>query len=119
MNLKFSITSASIFLILICYDACTPRKALKSTCSPVPTYSADIKTIIDINCASSCHSAEKKKHNIDLSTYELVKEESGHGAFLGSIRHENGYDAMPQKHDKLDEATIQKIVCWIQSGTPK
>ncbi len=84
-----------------------------------PTYTADIKTIIDANCASTCHSERKKADGIDLSSYENVKMEAEKKRFIGSMKHEAGFDPMPKKHDKLDEATLQKISCWVENGMVK
>ena len=95
-----------------------PTASTTTTAASV-TYTADIKPILDAACATTCHSAEKHKHNIDLSTYESTKEIAKSKSFLGSIRHEEGYDAMPAKADKLDNATIEKIANWVQGGMAK
>ncbi|MEP7170307.1 MAG: hypothetical protein ABI855_13130 [Bacteroidota bacterium] len=90
------------------------------SCSGItPTYAADIKPIVDANCGSSCHSAEKQAHHLDLSTYETVKEESGKPEFLGAIKHEGEFTPMPKNHPKLDDSSIQKIHCWVQNGSPQ
>ena len=111
---------------LIYLASCTPKKeATKTACTSAPTYTADIKTIFDATCMP-CHSAEKHKHNIDLSNYETTKEIAKGKNFLGAIRHEAGYDAMPpppepplQDNKRLSDATIEKISCWIENGMPK
>nr|MBP6517021.1 hypothetical protein [Chitinophagales bacterium] len=42
-----------------------------------PTYTVDIKPILDANCAtSSCHSATAKKEGYDLSSYSTSKSAS-------------------------------------------
>ena len=106
--------AASIYLF-----ACkTKKETTKIACASSPTYTADIKSILDANCMP-CHSAEKHKHNIDLSKYETAKAAAADKSFLGSIRHEAGYEPMPVKHDKLDDATIQKLSCWVQTGLLK
>jgi cytochrome c553 len=113
-------TSLSLVAIAACiyFSACKTKKAPATACASSPTYTADIKSILDASCMP-CHSAEKHKHNIDLSGYETTKESAAGKNFLGSIRHEAGYDAMPAKADKLSDATIEKISCWIQNGMPK
>ena len=111
---------------LVYLASCTPKKATtKTACTSSPTYTADIKQIFDGNCMP-CHSAEKHKHNIDLSNYETTKESAKGKNFLGAIRHEAGYDAMPpppqpplQDNKRLSDATIEKIACWIKNGSPQ
>ena len=88
------------------------------TCiDPKPTYSADIKPILDTHCASSCHSAKNHAGNIDLSSYEGSKSVSEKKRFLGAIRHEAGFEAMPKKNPKLGDDDILKIACWVQGGS--
>lgn len=99
--------------------AAAPAPAPISCANITPSYSADIKTIIDANCGSSCHNAERPAHHIDLTTYETVKEESAKAEFLGAIKHESSFEPMPKNHLKLDDASIQKIHCWVQNGSPK
>jgi hypothetical protein len=85
-----------------------------------PTYAADVKAIVDKNCAySGCHSATSKADGIDLSTYALVKSESAKARFMGSINQVAGYTKMPKGTDKLPAASIKTLTCWIQSGTPQ
>ena len=85
-----------------------------------PTYTVDIKPILDANCAtSSCHSATAKKEGYDLSSYSTSKSASGKSAFLGSIQHKSGYKAMPEGRAALDEADIKLISCWVQNGAPQ
>lgn len=86
----------------------------------VPTYTGAIKAILDTKCAiGGCHNAVSKAEGIDLSTYASAKQESAKDAFLGSIEHLSGYDAMPQGSAKLPDSTIQKIYCWANNGTPQ
>ncbi len=85
-----------------------------------PTYTNDIKAIINTNCAKSgCHDASTQEAGIDLSTYAKVKSESSNARFLGAIEHRTGYEAMPQDASKLADANIQKIYCWIENGQPE
>ncbi len=85
-------------------------------CTTSPTYAADIKPIIDESCGNSCHSAKRKAHGIDLSSFEGVKDAAADKSFLGAINHEKGFDKMPRMRGKLDDATIEKITCWVRGG---
>lgn len=85
-----------------------------------PTYTADVKIIIDTNCAiSGCHNASSKADGKNYSTYALVKQGASSSSFMGSMQHLGGYDAMPQGRSKLSDAQLQTISCWIQNGTPE
>ena len=114
-----------IFVIATCISAIIACKTPKTTTTapkaevPCPkmlyTYKAQIKSIIDDNCAG-CHQGNKPAHGIDLASYETVKTATTKPSFLGSINHEKGFDKMPAGHAKLDDATIRTITCWISSG---
>jgi hypothetical protein len=107
--------AASIYIV-----SCKPKNKISiARGEPMPTYSTDVKKILDEYCATTCHSSEKKKMGIDLSSYETSKEEAAYANFLGSIRHEATHAEMPANHKKPDTVTIQKIACWVNNGMPK
>ena len=114
------LTVSTFFLLISCGGdevEDIPDTTLDCT-SITATYSGDIKSIMDGNCATSgCHNSSTQAKGIDLSTYDLVKSESTMNRFLGSIRHEGGFDKMPQGKSKLSDATIDLIACWIENGT--
>lgn len=85
-----------------------------------PTYTAEIKAIIDTNCASSgCHNATSQAGGINLSTYALTSSESNNARFLGSIQHLSAYSSMPRNSAKLNDTAIQLIYCWVENGQPE
>ncbi|MBL7813606.1 MAG: hypothetical protein JNL70_01285 [Saprospiraceae bacterium] len=100
---------------------CTKDSVDTVTCTgTTPTYTADIKAIMDASCAiSGCHNASSKADGYDLSTYAGTSSAAGKNAFLGSVQHKSGYDAMPKGGSKLSDATLTKIACWVQNGTPQ
>jgi hypothetical protein len=104
-------------LLLVISNSCKKESDVGSyDCSAVvATYTGDIKTIMDKNCVS-CHNSSSKGSGYDLSTYNSVKSSASSQAFLGSIEHRSGYDAMPKGGSKLSQTDIQKIYCWINSG---
>lgn len=110
----------SLFILsslVISFQACKPKQTVsisKTDCAA--TYTKDVAPIINKYCAGSCHSASKKAYGIDLSTYELVKEEAQKKRFMGSISHDGLYPKMPKKGEKLSDSTIVVINCWIQGG---
>jgi mono/diheme cytochrome c family protein len=95
----------------------TTKTTTKSTlvCASAPlSYAADLKSIIETNC-SGCHN-ENEKAGYNFLTLASVKKAGSNGYLLGSIKHMDGYDAMPARADKLAQATIDKIECWISTG---
>ena len=133
MNNKLSTLSLIASILLVAYfSSCKTSKPAAqtktteqakvtiSTCNgKTPSYTANIKSIIDASCASSCHSARNRADGIDLSNYEEVKAEAAKKRFMGSMKHESGYDPMPKKANKLDDASLQLIACWIENGMPQ
>lgn len=88
--------------------------------STTPTYTIDVKPIMDNNCATSgCHSSSSRADGKDYSSYTAVKNGSSSNSFMGSIQHLSGYKAMPQGKSKLSDAQIKTISCWIENGKPQ
>lgn len=84
------------------------------------TYTDDVAFIINTSCAiPGCHNSSSRANGIDLSTYEKVRDESNNRRFLGAIRREPGFSAMPQGSVKLSDNSINKIACWIENGQPQ
>jgi hypothetical protein len=91
------------------------------TCTgATPTYTNTIKAVMDTKCATSgCHNATTKASGYDLSTYAATSSNASKSAFLGSIQHKSGYEAMPKGSTKLVDSVLTKIACWVQNGTPQ
>jgi hypothetical protein len=117
-----SIAIISSFVVLSIVS-CKKESTTPTTydCSGVvPTYTTDIKMIMDNNCAiSGCHNASSRADGRDYSNYSSVKSGSSSNAFLGSMQHLSAYKAMPQGRSKLSDAQLKTISCWIQNGTPE
>ncbi len=85
-----------------------------------PTYTADIKSILDASCATSgCHNAITAEEGINLSDYAHASQISRESRFLGAIQHKNGYAKMPDDAPKLPENQVQLLTCWVQNGSPQ
>ncbi len=117
---KIAIISSFVVLSIA---SCKKESSTPTTydCSGlVPTYTADVKMILDNNCAiSGCHNASSRADGRDYSNYSSVKSGSSSNAFMGSMQHLSGYKAMPQGRSKLSDAQLKTISCWIQNGTPE
>ena len=118
-NYQITFALASFLFLLLSFSSCTTDSVTYDCTAIAPTYTNDVKSIMNANCAySGCHDASTKAKGIDLSTYATVLSESSKAKFMGSMRHEGGYDPMPQGASQLNTNDLQKIHCWIQSGTP-
>ncbi len=98
--------------------------ASQADCSSLPaaatTYSAVIKPILDLSCASAgCHDAITSAEGVDLSDYAKSKNAFEKKEVLCSIHHGSGCKAMPQGADQLDAVTINKIDCWVKNDYPQ
>jgi cytochrome c553 len=116
---KILLTTTVIFSFAACTSTketikTTPVTAKIDCTSSALTYTSDIKAIIETNC-SKCHN-ENYEAGYNFLTLESIKKAASKGELLRSIKHEKGLDAMPADADKLDDATIGKIECWINNG---
>lgn len=84
-----------------------------------PTYTSDIKAILDESCAKSgCHDAITQTDGKNFSTYAGASAVSLTNAFLGAIQHKQGFTPMPFDGPQLSEDKIQLLTCWVQNGSP-
>jgi hypothetical protein len=117
--MKKLIAIAAILAIAI--FACKKGTITAYDCTSItPTYTIDIKPIMDASCATlGCHNALKKSDGKDYSTYASTKALASENGFMGSMQHKLGYSKMPKGGSKLSDAELQKIYCWVQNGTPQ
>jgi mono/diheme cytochrome c family protein len=111
-------------VLAITFFACKTKEKTTAAAPPVKTlnctgtaytYQADIKPIMEEHC-SGCHNTNMKA-GYNFNDIESVKRAGGNGYLLGSIKHDVGYDPMPAGgQGPLDQATIDKIECWINTG---
>ena len=111
--MSVKITPVTLIILIVGFVSCT---AGKQASLPTLTYTSHVKPIIDANCASTCHNAGRSAGGIDLTTYEKVKEQTLTGKLITAIQHAEGAKPMPKKAPKMDDATIQTIVNWANSG---
>ncbi len=112
---------ASIFIFVLSFAVVSCSKEDEPTdydCTGLtPTYATDIKPIFDASCAATgCHAATNPADGLDLSSNQFASEHNEH--LLCTIEHLSSCEPMPQGGDKLDEATIKKISCWVENGRP-
>ena len=112
-NSIFVFSAGAILLCLVIFS-CRTAKLKKAGCTNAPTYTANIQPVIQQGC--SCHIGGRTSGNVDLSTYEKVKEESLTGSLMPAIRHDEGYTPMPKNKPMLSDSTIHMFNCWVLSG---
>jgi len=89
-------------------------------CDDARTYTSDIKTILDANCATSgCHDAATAANDIVLADYSNAQTASSLEGFLKAIRRESGVTPMPIGAQKLSDALITELECWVEQGSPE
>jgi len=87
-------------------------------CDPTPVqFSAQVTGILQRNCYA-CHSVGSNLGNLLLDSYSGVRDAAKNGSLMGSVRHEGGYDPMPQGAGKLSECDIQALQTWVDDGMP-
>lgn len=80
-----------------------------------PTYTANIKSIIDGNCVS-CHSPAGQNSGVPLQTYAQVSGKSS--GIKIRIEKPAGDPLVMPKGGKLSQANIDLINKWIANGMP-
>ena len=87
---------------------------------------ADVEKIFTANCLP-CHSADRHKAGINLTTYADVMKGNNDGPIIKAgdvkksflikaIRHQPGAAFMPPRAPQLPEKTIKTIEDWIKAG---
>ena len=116
------VVSASFVFMYSCNDEePTPstNNQPQALCDSIAiTYNGHIKAIVDVSCNSaSCHAISAG--GFKLGTYAEVKAAAEKANFLGAIKHENGFEAMPRNAAKLSDDDIQKFECWEKTSFPE
>ena len=115
----FVLLSVLSLLILACEDTDKEIVIVESAqvCDSLDVlYTNDVKPILEnAGCTGSyCHGGGAA--GITISSYETTKTAAQDAKFLKAIKHHTGASPMPKDRDKLGDADIQKIECWIKNG---
>jgi len=82
------------------------------------TYSGFIVPLLANECYQ-CHNTANFNSSgggVQLEGYDNLIDYVNDGSFIGSIKHEGGFAAMPQGSAKLDACSISRIETWINNG---
>lgn len=77
--------------------------------------SADIVPFLNTKCVS-CHGNVLQSGGYNLSTHAGIMVAVNNGRLLGSVRHEQGFSAMPSGSAKLESCQIAKLESWVAQG---
>jgi hypothetical protein len=123
--MKKRLLTLSMFAGMVAFTACKKDAvdyAAQATCTgSVPTYTSDIASILNTNCAlSGCHNANSAKEGINLSAYEAASSQFiNNSNNLISIHHGSGAKPMPEGRPQLSADLINKLDCWVKNGCPQ
>ena len=81
------------------------------------TYAASIAPICSAWC-TGCHGGSNPANGMSLETYDNVVACANGGRLMGSLRHDNGYSAMPKGGEMLSPCEINLFQKWINIGKP-
>ncbi len=122
MNNKIVCSSIGLlFIFILIFSSCTYNS--EEDLYPVieemdiVSYSSDVLPIIETNCYT-CHQDAAICGGINLEGYANLVVRVEDGSLLGSIRHEDGWSAMPQGASKLPDNLIDRISSWIDQDYP-
>lgn len=92
-----------------------------SNCSACDTtnvgYAGRVQPLMQTWCVG-CHNASNSGGGYDLSDYAGVSNAVAGNKLLGSIKHLQGYSAMPQSGGQLSACDISAIEKWVNGGFP-
>ncbi len=81
------------------------------------SYAQDVITILENHSCIGCHNTTNPGGSINLDNYNDVKIYVDNGRLLGSIKHSDGFKAMPQgSTSTINQCSIDQIEAWIYDG---
>ncbi len=110
-----NILAVSTFLVGCAYDNEEDLYPNLVCDTQLATYQAVIVPIMTTYCLG-CHSNDANLGEVSLEGYDNLLNYVNNGRLLGSIRHENGFSAMPKDQPKIPACDIRKIEQWIAAG---
>jgi len=77
--------------------------------------SADIRPFLNTKCVS-CHGNVLQSGGYSFADHTGIMVAVNNGRLLGSVRHEQGFSAMPSGSAKLEDCQIAKLESWVAQG---
>ena len=115
-RLHFTIILSVLVVFTACYYDVEETLYHQAHCGTTAlSYQFDISPILERNCYV-CHGRTSYISPITLEGYEEVMIYVTSGELLGGIRHDPGFNPMPQDAPKLSDCDIAKMERWIADG---
>lgn len=106
-------------LTVILLSSCTKENEEDLTQNCIPAggvrFSVEVRNILQASC-TTCHNQQLALGGIMLHDYDNVRVYVDNGSLLGSIKHQQGFSAMPQGQARLPQCNIDLIEAWINDG---
>lgn len=129
MRLKHFTSGLFLFLSFLFIYSCThtpdeiinPDNGNGNILPPIDTIACDsanvtfpgtVVPILDAYCIT-CHSGATPQGGLDFTDYSQLAFVAENGALIGSIKHLEGFEPMPQGGNKLSNCEIALIEIWI------
>lgn len=117
INFRYLILAILTLLLSSCYYDVEEELYGPLDCVPANvSFKNDVVPIMDNYC-NSCHNKANQSGGVRTDNYNEIKIVANNGRLLGSIKHEDGYTAMPQGVETLSSCSVSKIEVWITEGT--
>ncbi len=119
-TIKLKAIVFGVFTLCLLATACIQDKSSSytsaATCNSTPTYTYDVKAIVDAKCASAgCHSASSAMKGVKTDNYANTKTAFQTQNSYCSIHKGSGCDAMP-RGTTLTNDQINTLDCWGKNG---
>ena len=120
---RFNVYFTVLVIAVLVFSSCTYNSeedlypVIEPPMEEVISYTSDILPIIETNCYV-CHSAAAMTAGIVLEGYDNLVIRVENGSLMGTIRHDEGWSAMPQGASKLSDSQISKLEKWIEQDYP-
>ncbi|MFY0644172.1 MAG: hypothetical protein JXR19_06875 [Bacteroidia bacterium] len=66
----------------------------------------------------SCHNSSFPSGGVNLDGYSNVKVNVDNESMINSMKHIDGFSAMPPSGPKMESCDIDRIQSWINKGAP-
>ena len=113
---KFNLFLPILTILFLSFYSCDNDK-LPETCGEFTdvSFSGQVLPVLNVYC-TTCHNSTDPQGGVDQSSWAEVKTTVDSGAFLGSIKHEDGFVPMPLNSAQMNTCEILLLETWVNEG---